>query len=171
MFAYRYIVSLLVALWSFQLAAEEPVVLIVGLEKQPYAPYHYYRDGVPHGYAKEVIDAFAEYSGYRVEYRAFSINELFHQLISRQIDFKYPDNPYWQHPLKSGVRIAYSDPVAPYVDGVTMSVERKGSGLEQLNRLGILSGFTPLNYQYLADNGQLSLIEKDSLEQLFEAFF
>lgn len=163
--------TLLLMLWLKPLAAQEPVVLVIGLEQQQYSPHYYHRNGVLAGYGREVFDAFAEYSGYQVEYKVFPVDELFQQLISRQIDFKYPDNPYWQHPLKTGVRMAYSDAVAPYVDGVSMLKSRQGAGLSELKRLGILKGFTPLNYQSLADSGRLQLVSRGSLELLFELLF
>ncbi len=142
---------------------------IVGVENQPYSPHYYYINGEMTGYGREILDAFADSKGYQFEYKPMPIDDLFQSLIARKIDFKYPDSPYWQHEIKEGVRIAYSDPVLPLIiDGVSVSQDKLGSGLWKLKILGIPAGFTPINYNHLAQAGKLKLVKRNSTQQLIE---
>lgn len=149
--------------WSL---AQEKTRYIIGVEKQLYYPHYHYENNIFSGYGRAILDEFAEDNNYIFEYRALPVDELFQQLIAREIDFKYPDNPYWQHEVKEGVRVAYSDPVTPYYDGVSVLKENKGKGVKNLKKIGTIKGFTPLSYEYLIQTGKIELLESQSSLEL-----
>ena len=146
----------------------QPQVFIVGVEEQLYYPHSQYKNKQFSGYAREFLDAFAVAKGYRFEYRVLPVNALFQQLLAREIDFKYPDNAYWRHDLKAGVRLAYSDPISPYIDGVFVTKKNQHQGLAALKTLGTIKGFTLLEYDYLVRQGRIKLVEYESIDQLIE---
>ena len=121
--------SLLVNLAQAQPKAK-PKVLVIGVEDLIYYPHYQYKGGDFGGFGRAVLDEFARAKGYQFSYKPYAANDLFNALISRQIDFKYPDNPYWQHQHKEGVRIAYSDPVTPYIDGVSLLNQNLNKGID-----------------------------------------
>lgn len=165
-------ISLLIALslsLSTAYAAAETKFFTVGVEEQLYYPHYHYENGEFSGYARELLDAYAQHNGYIFRYVALPVNDLFKALVAREIDFKYPDNPYWQHVVKEGVRIAYSNPVTPYIDGVSVTPSNLNKGLKSLRRLGTLEGFTPLNYEYYIKSGRIKLIEMRSTTELIKA--
>lgn len=158
--------GLVAFLGLFMSAHAHAQTFIVGVEKQSYYPYYYHQEGELRGYGRDILDAFAKSQGYTFIYKAMAVDDLFKQLISRQVDFKFPDNPYWQYQFKAGVRIAYSEPVNPYIDGVSVLSTRKGLGIHELYRLGVLKGFTPLNYEYLASVGKVHFVERNTILEL-----
>lgn len=158
--------SLLLSIQQLALAGGE--TFVIGVENLFYLPHYHFENGEFSGYSRAVLDAFAERHDYNFEYRAMPINELFQQLISKKIDFKYPDSPSWQHTAKQGVRIAYSDPVTPYIDGASVLPQKKSAGLRRLQRMGTLQGFTPLDYEYLIESGAVELLETTSTRKLIE---
>ena len=161
---------LLLSVWLFALdLSAQPKQFVIGVEDQLYYPHYQYKDGNFSGFAREVLEEFARYKGFKFSYKPYTANNLFQALISREIDFKYPDNPYWQHQQKEGVRIGYSDPVAPYIDGVSVLSENLYKGVGQLKILGTISGFTPFNYEYLIKTGKITLVEIDSTQDLIKA--
>ncbi len=141
---------LICLLWVFMagsVLAQEKTAFIVGVENIEYYPMYAFRDGEYVGYAREVLDAFANDQGYTFEYKPFPLLRLFKKFLEEQtVDFKYPDNQYWQADMRKGKNVYYSEPVVGYVDGVMVLPERKGAGLEKLERLGVVLGFTPWEY-------------------------
>ena len=159
------IIILSISSWA---RPEEKTRYIVGVENQLYYPHYHYENNKFSGFARAILDRFADKNNYIFEYRALPVDELFQQLIAREIDFKYPDNPYWQHEVKEGVRVAYSDPVTPYFDGVSVLKERKGQGVKNLKKIGTIKGFTPLSYEYLIQTGKIELLESQSSLELIQ---
>lgn len=164
----RYLLYSLCLIAVFDACAEDLPTLTVGVENQIYDPHSRYENNELTGFAREVLDAFGEYAGYQMRYEGYPINTLFDGLISRRFDLKYPDNPYWQHELKNGVRIAYSRGVSPFIDGVVVLEENKDMEITKLKRLGLPFGFTALGYQYLAENDKVELIRRKTLSELIE---
>lgn len=84
------------------------------------------------------------------------------------IDFKFPDSPYWKQDLKKGKNVSYSDSVIEYIDGVLVAPENVGKGKKNLKKLGVLRGFTPWDYLDDIKNKKLALKEVNSLESLIK---
>lgn len=128
-------------LWSPSTAARE--VLVIGVENQYYLPAYAYENGVYKGFARELFDAWAKDRGHRLEYRALPVPRLYAAFLDGQVDFKFPDNPNWKKPARVGKSIAYSDPVAAYIDGTSVRPDRMGLGVDAVKALGTMGGFTP----------------------------
>lgn len=125
-------------------------IFIVGVENIEYYPLYAYRNGEYIGYSREILDAFAKEHGYTFEYKPLPVLRLFKRFLEEQtLDFKYPDNEYWQSEMREGKTIYYSEPVVDYIDGVVVLPENKGKGIEHLQHLGTVLGFTP--WEYLED--------------------
>jgi hypothetical protein len=56
--------------------------------------------------------------------------------------------------------------VVAYVDGVLVAPPRQGQALEQLKRLGMVSGWTPWGYQQGIEAGQIQLTYSDDLRKM-----
>ncbi|MBM7557968.1 substrate-binding periplasmic protein [Halanaerobacter jeridensis] len=144
----------------FVVAAEETYV--VGVENINYYPYSTVKDGEYQGFAREVLDLFAEKSGYKFIYKPLPVKRLFMGLVNKKIDFKYPDNPYWGQDMKQGTEIQYSEEVVKYIDGVLVKPKNKGKKVEQIRSLGIVRGFTPYDYLDRIKSGKIRLIKAAS---------
>lgn len=128
-------------------AAAEPRKLVIGVEDQDYMPAYGWQEGDYRGAAREIFDAFAADRGYRLEFRPLPIKRLYAQLVHREIDLKFPDNPVWAPDLREGYNFAYSRPVIRYTDGVMVPAAKPSPRLEDVKTLGTVAGFTPMGWQ------------------------
>lgn len=136
---------------------------VVGVEAIDYMPHYGFNGkGEYQGFARDLIDAYAADRGHRIEYRPLPVNRLFHEMLDGTVDFKYPDNPFWQAGLKTGKTMTYSDPVVVYIDGVLVRPDNKGKGIDALQILGTVRGFTAFDYLDRIKSGAVSLEENPS---------
>ena len=138
----------------------------IGVEELDYSPVYATKDGNYTGYAREVLDAFAKERGYRFEYKAFPVKRLFAVFFQEQVDFKFPDNPYWQSELRTGKTVTYSGSVVTYIDGALVRPELKDATPDKIKTLGTVAGFTPWAWMDLIKNKQVTLRENASFTAL-----
>lgn len=139
---------------------------VVGVEDIDYLPMYSSEGGEYKGYGRELLDAFAEASGHTFEYQPLPIVRLTKAFLDGEVDFKFPDNPYWAQDAKKGHKMVYSEPTVAYTDGVLVLPKNKGKGLESLSKLTIVRGFTPWEYQDLIKEGKVSVGEVSSLDAM-----
>ncbi len=146
-------------------AAEERPRYVVGVENIDYYPQFAF--SYRGSYAEALLSAFAKDQKLDLLYNPLTVNRLYHELlVSKTIDFKYPDNPEWGGALKKGRKVYYSDGVSQYIDGVYVRPEALGRGLERLRTLGVVQGFTPVGYEERIGNGVIRVVEDTSLSNL-----
>ncbi|MGQ7960245.1 substrate-binding periplasmic protein [Pseudomonas sp. SP16.1] len=138
----------------------------VGVELQPYRPYSDVRDGVYQGYGRELLDAFARHQGYHFVYVPLPVRRLLNDFLGGRVDLKFPDHPQWNAEQKAGHTVRYSQPAAPYVDGVLVKPEHLGRGLARIRLLGTQNGFTPWPYLDEIHSGRLQLIQASQIDSL-----
>lgn len=139
----------------------------VGVEKDNFMPHFGFDEqGQYSGFARDVLDLFAEHAGIDFVYEPLPVADLVPALAQDKIDFKYPDNPKWTHPESIADAMHYSQPVVEYVDGVLVSPRRKGLGLDHLKRLAAVEGWTPRGYQEKIDASQILLVRNESLPEM-----
>lgn len=136
----------------------------IGVEDIDYLPYYGREQGRYIGYAREVLDLFAQQSGHRFSYEARPVRRLYLEFMKRgELDFKFPDSPGWKASQRQGVSIHYSEPVAEYIDGLMVRPENKGKrGVDELKQIGTVSGFTPWSYLDLIKAGRIRVAENSS---------
>ena len=142
---------------------------VVGVENTPFMP-HYATDkqGNYSGFAREVLDLFAAKAGVQLEYRPLPVERLLPAVLQGEVDFKYPDSSTWAQELKAGKNLSYSQAVVNYVDGVLVPPKRQGQGVDALQRLAIVSGWTPWAYQARIDARQTLLVEGEDLPAMIK---
>ncbi len=157
----KLVVFLLVG-FSLLFAEGNNKVINIGVENINYYPHYSTDKGEYFGFARDILDAFAQDKGYTIKYHPLPIKRLFMAFTTGKLDLKYPDNPYWGGDSKKGVKVIYSDPVVSYTDGVMVKPENKDKGLKNFKTLGTVLGFTA--YEYLNDikSGKIMLSENPS---------
>ena len=164
---YRLVVlSLALVLVLPGLLGAQAKVFKIGVENSQYYPHYTTDNGNYQGFARDVLDAFAKSKGYVFEYKPVPVNRLFSYLINGSVDFKYPDNEFWQGDLKKNLNLVYSDPVVDYVDGVVVLAANKGKGKANLKNLGTMRGFTVWEYLDDIKAGTIKLNENDDMVAL-----
>lgn len=147
-------------------AASAGKTYTIGVENLDYYPVYAVKDGAYVGYGREVLDAFAKERGYQFEYKPFPVSRLFAVFFQGQVDFKFPDNPYWQGDLRAGKNIAYSGSVVNYIDGALVRPEMKDAGPDKVKTLVTVAGFTPWAWMDLIKNKQVTLRENTDFTAL-----
>jgi len=140
---------------------------VVGVEAIDYMPHYGVTDkGDYQGFARALFDAYAADRGHQFEYRPLPVNRLFHELVDGKVDFKYPDNAFWQTEIKTGKTVVYSDPVVDYIDGVMVLPENKGKSVESIRTLGTVRGFTAFDWLDRLKAGTVTLEENPNFSGL-----
>lgn len=159
------VTSIFLASASASVVAKE---YLIGVENIEYYPLYAKREGRYEGYARALFDAFAKQSGHTFKYKSLPIKRLFKGFVEGDLDFKFPDSPYWKQDLKKNKKVVYSQSVIEYIDGVLVRPENMGKGKEILKSIGVLRGFTPWDYLDDIKSKHLSLKEVNSLKSLIE---
>jgi polar amino acid transport system substrate-binding protein len=142
--------------------------LMVGVENIDYYPIYSVKGGQYQGYARDLIDHFAETYGHTVSYKPLPIKRLFREFLSEKIDLKFPDNKYWAGDEKKGKNIVYSDAALEYIDGALVIPGRLGQDKSNIKKLGVIRGFTPWEYLDDINKGDIKTQENNKLSQLMK---
>lgn len=119
-------------------------------------PYSAYVNEEYSGLAREILDLFAEQSGYRFLYRAYPIKRLYNLYLAGELDFKFPDNPKWMTKQKTVLDIQYTE-ILEYVDGLIVNNDCLGDDLSKVKKMGSPLGFTPSPYLTEIDSGNIKI--------------
>lgn len=157
--------ALLASLLALPAAAQTNTYLI-GVEDLDYYPIYGMRQGEYGGAAREILDAFAKDAGLHFTYQALPVMRLTSDLLNGAVDFKFPDNAYWNADLRKGKNITYSQAVIAYIDGVMVLPEKKGQPISQFATLGTVSGFTPYAWLGILKEGRVRLVENPQMRAL-----
>ncbi|SMF49858.1 substrate-binding periplasmic protein [Pseudobacteriovorax antillogorgiicola] len=135
---------------------------VVGVERIQYLPQYTHDAGEYGGFARQFLDMWAKDNNHTVEYKILPISRLFKELLkpNSELDFKYPDNSYWQQDMKKGKNVTYSDAVVDYIDGVVVTPGNMGKGKQALKKLGTARGFTA--WDYLGDIKSKAITVKEN---------
>ncbi len=139
---------------------------IIGVGDYDYLPHHAVVDDNYVGFAREVLDLFAKEAGYTFKYKPMPWKRVMTEFTNNNVDFVFPDNPYWSGEDKAGKEIIYSDSVVQYIDGVVVLPANKNKGINQLKKLGTLRGFTPWDYFEQIESGAITVIETSNFTGL-----
>lgn len=142
--------------------------IVIGVEELDYYPTYAVIDGQYVGAAREILDAFARAKGYQITYRPLPVKRLFAELLSGQIDLKFPDNPGWAGDLKKDQKVAYSGPVIAFVDGVMVPAGSVGAGPDNIKVLGTVAGFTPFAWLDRIKANKVQIKENLKMELLLK---
>ncbi|MDH4564872.1 ABC transporter substrate-binding protein [Pseudomonas sp. BN411] len=147
--------------------ASQPAEYRIGVEQVDYYPIfsaappdYQYR-----GYARDLLDLFAEREHLHFTYVALPVRRLFHAYWSGQLDLVFPDNPRWDVAQKPA-GITYSQPVLQFQDVMLVLPERNGNPRETFGRLGFVRGFTPWKFQDDIAAGRVTIKEAPNPEGL-----
>lgn len=149
-------------------AAADTTYTVVVQDYRALPPYSQYADGEYTGFNRDLLDLFAESRGYTFQYVAYPVKRLFFEFVEGAGDLKYPDNANWALQIKGDTEIFYSDPVVEYVNGVMVKPSRTGAGVEAIEKLGLVAGWTPIGFQEEIAAGSVELFENNSYSGLLK---
>lgn len=118
------------------------------------------------GYARDVLDRFAEHEGIKFEYVPLPPRRMFVEFWADTLDFAFPDNPNWDKEAKLKLSVSYSLPMLSFADAVFTLPARKQDDVEQLKRLGVLLGWTPWKFYDRINQGKIKVATAPSPNSL-----
>ncbi len=155
----------LLALFGF--AHAEGRRYTIGVEDfENILPYSQYSNNTYSGLGKDILDLFAKKKGYNFIYKPFPVKRANSMFFAGELDFRFPDNPYWVADQKSGIAIKYA-PVLPFTDGIVLLPKNRNKGIDNLKKLGIPTGFTPYKYLGLINEGKIKIFEAYRYNELY----
>ncbi len=141
---------------------------VVGVERLQYHPYYYVKDHEFQGFARDLIDMFSHSSGHDFKYRILPVKRLYDEFFHEKIDFKFPDNRYWQADKRIGINISYSAGVVGFEDGLMVLATRETGNVKGIKTIGKISGFTPWPYLNAIEKRDIILSEHYSIKGIIK---
>lgn len=139
----------------------------VGVPDLDYSPLFTVEEGRFQGYARAVLEAFADTYGHHFDYRPLPPYRLMPAFIEGLLDFKFPDNPAWETDIRQARTIVLSAPLALARDVVAVRPDRLGRPADSLKTLGTLPGLTARGeWQEASSQRGLRLVPMASLNRL-----
>ncbi len=138
----------------------------VGVENLHYLPAYGVVDGEYVGYARDILDAFAEAAGLSLTYLPMPVPRLYASLGAGAIDFKFPDSQHWNPDFRAAHTLAYSEPVAAYLDASVVPVDQAAITPSGVRTLGTVTGFTPFPWLDRIDAGSVTVAENTDFRAL-----
>lgn len=137
----------------------------IGVEAQNYLPVSSGEGAIYSGFARELLDAFAQHSGYTFTYKPLPITHLFEEfLVHQRLDLKFPDNAYWSSDLKRKVQVLYSQGLLSVAEGLLVPPNKTGRSPDVLRKIAITRGFTPFPYLDRIHSQQIKVSELNTAE-------
>ena len=148
----------------------EQRVYTVGVELIPFMPYSDVVEKKYQGILRDILDGFAQEYGIKLKYEPLPISRLYAYFYSGKLDFKMPANKYWQKEIKEkrNLKIKYSSPLVHFLDGLMVKAGNENKKIEEISRIGVVSGFTPWEYLDRIKAKNLSTRENPSIVGLLE---
>jgi ABC-type amino acid transport substrate-binding protein len=135
----------------------------VGVEGTDYMPIAKGDGAAYSGYAKDLLDAFAAKSGHTFTYKPMPVARLWDEfLVQKSLDFKFPDNGYWNGDAKKGIKVTYSSGLVAVTEGLLVAPASKGKG--SVSKIVTLRGFTPFPYLDQIKDKKVALTEVNSAD-------
>jgi polar amino acid transport system substrate-binding protein len=118
------------------------------------------------GFARDVLDRFAQREGIKFSYVALPPKRLLIEYWSHRLDLIFPDNPNWDAALKSTLAVSYSNPVVSFGDAVFTLPSRGTENLDQLHTLSVLLGWTPWKFVDRIKEGKIRAVTAPSPDSM-----
>ncbi|XOV77523.1 MAG: hypothetical protein ACFHVJ_11230 [Aestuariibacter sp.] len=152
---------LLIFLLSDSVSARENRTLKVGIEDIDYYPHLSigYKDN---SFAQVVLERFFREQGYDVVFVPLPVKRFNDWFLTKEVDFKYPDNPVWRMDEKHGTDITYSLPLVHSVAGVIRTRENLGKPLSQIRHVATMLVFFPQLWVEYIQRGEMELLEESN---------
>ncbi|MCX7748020.1 MAG: transporter substrate-binding domain-containing protein [Clostridia bacterium] len=133
-----------------------------------YMPESEYKDGQYSGYARELLDLFAEKAGIKFTYVVLSLKRQVTEFVNGGADFKYPDNKNWSPEEKQGKEVIYSNNVWNSINCVVVQSKKENMKIDELKKMGIITGFTPFQYMDSIKEGRITVAENSDIKGLMQ---
>jgi polar amino acid transport system substrate-binding protein len=163
------ILNLLIIPNIFATNAQVKKTFIVGVQSNNEFPLYNFNPKVGfEGIFKKFFDDFAEEEGIKFIYKTLPKNKMLKSFLSGDIDFRFPDNPFWSSAVKRSKNIVYSSSIYYYIEGVFTKKEQNFSGLDQMKSLGIVGEVVPWSLHHYIEARKITITKSDNCKLLIK---
>ncbi|NVK56865.1 MAG: hypothetical protein HWE26_14775 [Alteromonadaceae bacterium] len=131
---------------------------IVATQNLPYYPHYDLSSPKDKGYAWALLESFAASKGIHFEYVSMPVLRLQIELAKGNVDLVYPDHPSFTNPVIDNSEKFYSVPLTETLVGTFVKSEHYGRDINDINKVAIVLGFSPLYWQKRIDAGLVTLL-------------
>lgn len=131
----------------------------VASEDIHYYPHYDFSATTEKGLGWAILETFSAESGYEFRYEALPVMRIHKELEKGTIDFVYPDNPRWTNTSKiSDEPKVFSKPLVRTLGGTMVRPADMPIPIDNITKLAVPLGFSPLFWQTQIDSGQVTVI-------------
>jgi hypothetical protein len=152
-------------------AQEEQVkkIFIVGVQSNNEFPLYNFDPKIGfEGVFKKFFDNFAKEEGIEFIYKTLPKNQMLKAFLNGDVDFKFPDNPFWSSAIKRSKEVVYSNPVYYYVEGIFTKKEQKFEGLDKVKSLGVVGEIVPWSLHHDVEARKIKITKSNSCKLLIK---
>ncbi|GGF75909.1 hypothetical protein GCM10011338_30020 [Alteromonas lipolytica] len=136
--------------------------VVIGTQNLHYFPHYDFTADNDKGLAWAILEAFEATTSHKFVYEAMPVLRLQKELAKGSIDAVYPDNPKWFNPVIENSRKVFSNPLTRALGGTIVRPKYVGGGIDEIKRLVMPLGFTPVNWQERVNNRLTHLIRVEN---------
>lgn len=140
------------------LSAKTVKVGVEDIDYFPHLSFGYHENS----YAQQVLTKFFAEQGIKVVFVPLPVKRFNDWFLTKEVDFKYPDNPVWRSNEKHGIDIHYSTPLTYSISGVIRTKENLGKPFDQIHLVGTLVGFFPQLWSEHIRVGKVAILEEST---------
>lgn len=132
--------------------------VVIGTQNLHYFPHYDFTSEQDKGLAWAILEAFERTTTHEFVYVSMPVLRLQKELAKGSVDLIYPDNPKWYNPVINNEEKTFSKPLTRALGGTIMRPDRVGKDINEIRRLAMPLGFTPVNWQARVDQRLTHLI-------------
>ncbi|MFC3095463.1 hypothetical protein DRW07_08895 [Alteromonas sediminis] len=140
-------------------STKEKTTYTVGAQDIAYLPHYDFDNEVERGAIWRLLELYAADRQIEFEYVALPIKRLHKALLAGSIDFVFPDNPKWFNQQFKGVKKHYSNAFYEVLGASFVHTSDYNLRIDDVERLSVPSGFSPVFWQSRIDRGDIMLLE------------
>jgi polar amino acid transport system substrate-binding protein len=142
---------------------------IVGVQSNNEYPLYNFnqKDGFE-GIFKKVLEDFAIEHKIKFIYKTLPKREMLRAFLDGEIDFRFPDNPFWSSAIKRSKKVIYSEPVHYYIEGIFTRKEKNFHNLEKIKSLGIVGDVVPWSLYHYLEARKMTITKSNNCKLLIK---
>ena len=142
---------------------------IVGVQSADSSPlYNFNKSHEFGGSLKQKLDLFAAKNHINFIYKLYNKKDALKALINGEIDFRFPDNPFWSSAVKKNHNILYSNPITYYIEGLFVTRHSEIYNPDDIKTLGVVGGILPWPLHHYTETRKMTLVKSNNCKLLIK---
>jgi polar amino acid transport system substrate-binding protein len=164
----RNILLVIILIYHSSIKAENYVVGVHNLYNFPLNYINNSNDFL--GKYRNLLDKFAQDHNLKLTYKPLGKNDLLASFLNSEVDFKFPDNPFWSASRKKHKDVIYSIPISIALEGtfILSSNKNKFNKLNNIKTIGLIGDVISWSMHHDFELYKISTIKDTDCRNLIE---